>query len=96
MQQPIRVLTSSGSISAKENTPIDFSISGLVSSCDPITGYTITAGPFHGSLAPGGSLGDFTYTPSNYFFGADAFRFVATDSLGDVRMNRLFPFRWTK
>ena len=78
------VVTSSGSISAKENTPIDFSISSLATSTDPITGYTIDAGPLDGSLTPGGPLGDFTYTPNNYFFGSDAFRFFATDSLGDV------------
>jgi len=78
------VLTFNGSISTNENTPIDFSISSLVTSTDPITGYTIFVGPFNGSLVPGFSLGDFIYTPTSNYFGPDSFTFVATDSLGDV------------
>jgi hypothetical protein len=40
-----------------------------------------------------GSRGDFTYTPSNYFFGADEFRLVATDSLGAVSNESIVSVR---
>ncbi len=69
-----------------ENTPISFSISGLVSAQDPITAYTILSGfgPSHGSIQAAGPLGLLSYTPDNYFFGSDQFAFTATDSNGDV------------
>jgi hypothetical protein len=77
------VLTSPGTLTADENGTIDFSLAGLVSSVEPISSYTILRGPYDGSLAYMG-LGDYAYTPNNYYFGSDAFTFIATDSLGTV------------
>ena len=77
------VTATSGAISTAENSSLDFFISSLVTSTDPITGYTVALGPYNGSLVPA-TIGEFIYTPSAYYFGSDSFVFTATDSLGDV------------
>lgn len=77
------VISTFGTISTNENTPLEFSIASLVSSSEPITAYSVISGPSDGSLG-NVSLGEFLYQPNNYFVGQDEFLFTATDGGGDT------------
>jgi len=77
------VISTFGTISTNENTSIEFSVASLVSSTEPITAYNVISGPTNGSLGPM-PLGEYLYSPNNYFVGSDQFLFTATDSGGDT------------
>jgi hypothetical protein len=45
--------------------------------------YKVVAPPAHGNVALDSATGEYTYTPSDDYFGADAFTFVANDGAND-------------
>jgi hypothetical protein len=71
------------SASTNENTPVTFALSGLDPEGQPIK-FFIDSPPLHGTLGlVNQATGAVTYTPYDYFDGADSFTFVANDGVFD-------------
>ena len=78
-------VSANGGVTGNENTTLTGTVTATDVDGDPLT-YATVAGPAHGTLTLN-STGSFSYTPAQYYHGADTFTFKANDGQLDSNVS---------